>query len=78
MSTVTATAKDLLEGAFEVLLARYTGHRAGHAMTNRLLRALFAVPTAWQWETCSPALEDRLPGAGVAAYDLAPTAWAAA
>nr|AIA84125.1 LpxC [uncultured Rhodobacter sp.] len=29
------------------LLARYTGHRAGHAMTNRLLRALFADPTAW-------------------------------
>ncbi|VDS08124.1 UDP-3-O-[3-hydroxymyristoyl] N-acetylglucosamine deacetylase [Paracoccus haematequi] len=60
------------------LLARYTGHRAGHAMTNRLLRALFADPTAWRWETCSPALEDRLPGAGVAAYDLAATAWVAA
>ncbi|MBU3030448.1 UDP-3-O-acyl-N-acetylglucosamine deacetylase [Paracoccus marinaquae] len=55
------------------LLARYTGHRAGHAMTNRLLRALFADPTAWAWETCSPALEDRLPGAGVMAHgdDLA-------
>lgn len=50
------------------LLARYTGHRAGHAMTNRLLRALFADPTAWTWEVCSPALENRLPGAGVAAY----------
>lgn len=50
------------------LLARYTGHRAGHAMTNRLLRALFADPTAWAWETCSPDLADRLPGAGVAAY----------
>lgn len=60
------------------LLARYTGHRAGHAMTNTLLRALFADPAAWCWETCSPALEDRLPGAGVAGYDLAPTAWAAA
>lgn len=54
------------------LLARYTGHRAGHAMTNRLLRALFADRAAWEWETCSSALEDRLPGAGVAAYgDLA-------
>ncbi|MDP5305541.1 UDP-3-O-acyl-N-acetylglucosamine deacetylase [Paracoccus spongiarum] len=50
------------------LLARYTGHRAGHAMTNRLLRALFADPAAWEWETCSSALEDRLPGAGVAGY----------
>ncbi len=26
------------------LLASYTGNRAGHAMTNRLLRALFATP----------------------------------
>ncbi|MFV0384796.1 UDP-3-O-acyl-N-acetylglucosamine deacetylase [Paracoccus sp. (in: a-proteobacteria)] len=51
------------------LLARYTGNRAGHAMTNRLLRALFADPSAWAWETCSTALENRLPGAGVAAYD---------
>lgn len=50
------------------LLARYTGHRAGHAMTNRLLRTLFADPTAWRWEVCSPALADRLPGAGVAGY----------
>lgn len=50
------------------LLARYTGHRAGHAMTNRLLRALFADPTAWRWEVCGPALEDRLPGAGMASH----------
>ena len=51
------------------LLARYTGNRAGHAMTNRLLRALFDRPDAWEWTTCSPDLEDRLPGAGVAAYE---------
>lgn len=50
------------------LLARYTGHRAGHAMTNRLLRALFADKTAWKWETCSSDLAGRLPGAGVSAY----------
>lgn len=60
------------------LLVRYTGHRAGHAMTNKLLRALFADPTAWEWETCSPALEDRLPGAGVAGYDLVASDWVAA
>ncbi|MBK4215264.1 UDP-3-O-acyl-N-acetylglucosamine deacetylase [Paracoccus caeni] len=60
------------------LLARYTGHRAGHAMTNRLLRALFADPTAWEWETCSPALEDRLPGAGVANYIVEQNDWAVA
>ncbi|TRW97243.1 UDP-3-O-acyl-N-acetylglucosamine deacetylase [Paracoccus sp. M683] len=50
------------------LLAQYTGHRAGHAMTNQLLRALFAQPDAWEWVTCSTDLENRLPGAGVAAY----------
>ena len=47
------------------LLARYTGHRAGHAMTNKLLRALFAQPDAWEWVTLTPAMESRLPGAGV-------------
>lgn len=47
------------------LLARYTGHRAGHAMTNRLLRALFATPSAWTWQTCSPGMAMRLPGAGI-------------
>lgn len=50
------------------LLARYTGRRAGHAMTNRLLHKLFADPKAWAWEICSPSLEGRLPGAGVANY----------
>lgn len=47
------------------LLARYTGHRAGHAMTNKLLRALFAAPDAWEWVTLTPAMEGRQPGAGV-------------
>lgn len=47
------------------LLARYTGHRAGHAMTNKLLRALFADADAWEWVTCSSRLEDRMPGAGI-------------
>lgn len=61
-----ATGDLALAGA--PLLARYTGHRAGHAMTNRLLRALFADPTAWTWETCTSDLESRLPGAGVADY----------
>lgn len=47
------------------LLARYVGNRAGHALTNKLLRALFATPEAWIWETCSPEQAHRLPGAGV-------------
>ena len=46
------------------LMARYVGNRAGHALTNKLLRALFADPTAWAWETCTPAQLHRLPGAG--------------
>ena len=30
------------------ILGRYTGNRAGHALTNRLLRALFARPDAFR------------------------------
>ncbi len=48
------------------ILGRYVGNRSGHAMTNRLLRALFADPTAWAWEICSPQQAHSLPGAGVA------------
>lgn len=48
------------------LLARYTGNRAGHAMTNRLLRALFAAPDAWEWVELSDDMQARQPGAGVA------------
>ncbi|MTH77293.1 UDP-3-O-acyl-N-acetylglucosamine deacetylase [Paracoccus aestuariivivens] len=49
------------------LLGRYTGHRAGHAMTNKLLRALFAAPDAWEWVTLTPTMQRKLPGAGVVA-----------
>lgn len=52
------------------ILGRYRGERAGHALTNRLLRALFARPGAFRLETCSPADAARLPGIGVAAADL--------
>jgi UDP-3-O-[3-hydroxymyristoyl] N-acetylglucosamine deacetylase len=47
------------------LLARYVGNRAGHALTNKLLRALFAAPDAWIYEACSPEQAHSLPGAGV-------------
>lgn len=30
------------------LRGSYTGHRPGHALNNRLLRALFATPAAWR------------------------------
>lgn len=52
------------------LLARYTGHRAGHAMTNRLLRAMFARPDAFRMTLCSPETERFLPGAGLRHADL--------
>ena len=53
------------------ILGRYTGVRSGHAMTNRLLRALFGRPDAWRRVTVDDALRARLPGAGVGRADLA-------
>ena len=47
------------------ILGRYEGHRAGHAMTNKLLRALFACPSAFRMVVCAPETEARLPGAGI-------------
>ena len=52
------------------ILGRYTGQRAGHAMTNRLLRALFAQPDAWRWVSCDASIAARLPGVGVSPADL--------
>ena len=49
------------------LLARYTGLRAGHALTAALLAELFARPDAWEWVTLSAAQRARLPGAGLGA-----------
>ncbi|MEP2532764.1 UDP-3-O-acyl-N-acetylglucosamine deacetylase [Shimia sp.] len=47
------------------ILGHYHGIRAGHALTNDLLRALFADPTAWRFVECTPRMAARLPGAGV-------------
>lgn len=47
------------------ILGRYSGERAGHALTNRLLRALFARPSAYRVVECGPETEARLPGAGL-------------
>lgn len=52
------------------ILGRYTGHRAGHAMTHALLKALFARPAAFRIVTLSEADAERLPGAGVTRGDL--------
>jgi UDP-3-O-[3-hydroxymyristoyl] N-acetylglucosamine deacetylase len=52
------------------ILGRYTGLRAGHAMTNRLLRALFADPEAWRMVDCGPSMGMKLPGVGVIRSDI--------
>jgi UDP-3-O-[3-hydroxymyristoyl] N-acetylglucosamine deacetylase len=52
------------------ILGRYTGHKAGHALTNKLLRALFANPNAWRWVNVDHTIAARLPGVGVSVADL--------
>lgn len=52
------------------ILGRYTGVRAGHALTNRLLRALFADPTAYCFVEVGAQTGRKLPGVGVIAADL--------
>lgn len=47
------------------ILGLYRGDRAGHAITNQLLRALFETPGAFRVVTCTPDMSARLPGAGV-------------
>ena len=47
------------------LLGHYQGSRAGHSLTNTLLRALFATPDAVRLVTCDAAQAARLPGYGL-------------
>lgn len=56
------------------ILGRYTGERAGHMLTNKLLRALFAAPDAYRVVECSEAQVASLPGMGVKHADLASVA----
>ncbi|MEM0934926.1 MAG: UDP-3-O-acyl-N-acetylglucosamine deacetylase [Pseudomonadota bacterium] len=56
------------------ILGAYHGHRAGHALTNRLLQALFSTPGALEVVTCDGAHLRRLPGMGVSLADLAAVA----
>lgn len=51
------------------LLGRYTGYRAGHAMTNALLRTLFARPDACRMVICDAPMVARLPGVGLSRQD---------
>ena len=54
------------------ILGRYVGHRAGHTLTGRLVRALLADPTAHERVIVDAAQAHALPGAGVCAADLHP------
>ncbi len=47
------------------ILGHYQGFRAGHALTNDLLRAVFATPNAFEVIECNAEIAARLPGAGV-------------
>lgn len=52
------------------LLGHYVGHKAGHTLTNMLLRELFATPDGYQIRACDADLAARLPGAGVKAHEI--------
>ena len=52
------------------ILGRYTGHKAGHALTNQLLRSLFNTPGAWRLVQCDAGMTARLPGTGLHLSDL--------
>lgn len=52
------------------LLGHYTGDRAGHALTNTLLRALFATPGAVRRVECDVAMASRLPGQGLVRSEI--------
>ena len=52
------------------IIGRYHGHRAGHALTNTLLRALFADPAATRVKACIGEMANHLPGVGVCHTDL--------
>ncbi|MBR9843486.1 MAG: UDP-3-O-acyl-N-acetylglucosamine deacetylase [Rhodobacteraceae bacterium] len=47
------------------ILGRYSGIRAGHALTNALLREVFATPGAFRVREVDEKTAARLPGAGV-------------
>ena len=47
------------------ILGRYTGIRAGHALTSQLIQRLFSRPEAFRVVTCDAMTAARLPGAGI-------------
>jgi len=56
------------------LLGHYTGVRAGHSLTNTLLRALFDTPGAVRLIECDASQAARLPGHGLVWDEIASVA----
>jgi UDP-3-O-[3-hydroxymyristoyl] N-acetylglucosamine deacetylase len=52
------------------IIGRYEGVRAGHALTGRLLRAVFADPQNYALTPCAPHELAHLPGADISLSDL--------
>lgn len=52
------------------ILGRYEGFKSGHAMTNLLLRSVFADPTSFEIVTCDAQMASGLPGVGIHLQDL--------
>lgn len=48
------------------ILGRYVGDKAGHSLTNTLLRTLFETPGAFRMVECDRPMAARLPGYGLA------------
>ena len=53
------------------IVGMYRGYKAGHALTNQLLRALFATPGASRLVPAQGEISKRLPGIGITQHDLA-------
>lgn len=51
------------------ILGRYIGHRSGHAMTNKLLRALLGDASNYRFVACDDLAINRMPGAGLSIAD---------
>ena len=52
------------------IIGLYTGHCAGHSITNSLLRALFNDKDAYEWVECSDDLYRILPGVNTSIAEL--------
>lgn len=52
------------------IMGRYIGERAGHRLTNELLRALFRTPGAVRTILCSEQQAARLPGVGLVLSEI--------